>query len=136
MLKALDFSKPTSELSLPGNVNPRDRFQRASYFLAIFPQPKTEREGVAAMFAIARNASVPFGAPYKGFGIYNTEYRTVTDATNRRYFFELTTSPNVIWTDLTKLNFNVGAPVRTLDPDSISLSGDVSDAYSRAPAPF
>ncbi len=136
LLKALDFSKPTSDLPLPGNVNPRDRFQRAAYFLAIFPKPKSEREGVAGMFAIVRNASVPFGAPYKGFGIYNTEYRTVTDATNRRYFFELTTSPNLIWTDLRKLDFNVGAPVRTLDPDNISLSGDVSGAYGPAPAPF
>ena len=119
LLKGQDFSKPSSELALPGNVNPRDRFQRASYFLAMFPKPKTEREGVAGMFAIARNASVPFGAPYKGFGIYNTEYRTVTDATNRVYFFELTTSPNVIWTDLSKLNFNADAPVRTLNPDNI-----------------
>jgi penicillin V acylase-like amidase (Ntn superfamily) len=136
LLKAQDFSKPSSEIPLPGNVNPRDRFQRASYFLAMFPKPKTEREGVASMFAIARNASVPFGAPYKGFGIYTTEYRTVTDATNRIYFFELTTSPNVIWTDLSKLNFNANASVRMLNPDSISLSGDVSLTYETASAPF
>jgi penicillin V acylase-like amidase (Ntn superfamily) len=136
LLKAQDFSKPSSELPLPGNVNPRDRFQRASYFLAIFPTPKTEREGVAGMFALARNASVPFGAPYKSFGIYNTEYRTVTDTTNRLYFFELTTSPNVIWTDLSKLNLNANAPVQMLNPDSIGLSGDVSAAYRHAAAPF
>jgi penicillin V acylase-like amidase (Ntn superfamily) len=136
LLKAHDFSKPTSDTPLPGNVNPRDRFQRASYFLAIFPEPKTEREGVAGMFAIARNASVPFGAPYKGFGIYNTEYRTVTDATNKRYFFELTISPNVIWTDLAKLDLRPGAPVKMLNPDDINLSGDVSGAYHRAAAPY
>jgi penicillin V acylase-like amidase (Ntn superfamily) len=136
LLKAQDFSKPTSDMSLPGNVNPRDRFQRASYFLAMFPEPKTEREGVATMFAIARNASVPFGAPYKGFGIYNTEYRTVTDATNKRYFFELTTAPNVIWTDLSKMDLRSGAPVKMLNPDDINLSGDVSGAYHRAAAPY
>jgi penicillin V acylase-like amidase (Ntn superfamily) len=136
LLKAQDFSKPTSDMPLPGNVNPRDRFQRASYFLSMFPEPKTEREGVAGMFAIVRNASVPFGAPYKGFGIYNTEYRTVTDATNKRYFFELTTSPNVIWTDLTRLDLRPGAPVRMLNPDDINLSGDVSGAYHRAAAPY
>ena len=68
----------------------------------MLPEPKNEREAVAGVFAIARNVSVPFGAPYKGFGIYNTEYRTVTDLTNKRYFFELTTSPNVIWADLAK----------------------------------
>ncbi len=136
LLKTLDFSKPTSDTPLPGNVNPRDRFARADYFLAIYPQPKTEREGVAGMFAIARNVSVPFGAPYKGFGVYNTEYRTVTDLTNKLYFFELTTRPNVIWTDLSKLDFSVGAPVRTLDPDDIGLTGDVTRAYVAGHAPY
>ena len=38
------------------------------------------------MFAIARNVSVPVGAPYQKFGIYNTEYHAVTDDTNRLYF--------------------------------------------------
>lgn len=136
LLKTLDFSKPTSDTPLPGNVNPRDRFQRASYYLSMFPEPKKQREGVASMFAIARNASVPFGAPYKGFGVYNTEYRTVTDPTNKFYFFELTTSPNVIWTDMSKLDFSAGTPVRALDPNSVSLSGEVSDAYTTAAAPY
>ncbi|HMK88386.1 MAG TPA: linear amide C-N hydrolase [Methylocystis sp.] len=137
LLEAQDFSKPTSEMPLPGNVNPRDRFQRATYYAALLPEPKNEREAVASVFAIMRNVSVPFGAPYKGFGIYNTEYRTVTDLTNKRYFFELTTSPNVIWVDLTKLDLRPGAPVRLLNPDDISLSGDVTGKFKRAKsAPF
>ena len=69
--------------------------------------------------AIARNASVPFGAPYSEFGVYDTEYRTVCDLTNRCYYFELSTAPNVIWTELDKLDFEPGAPVMTLDPDNI-----------------
>ncbi len=136
LLKAQDFSKPSSDTPLPGNVNPRDRFQRASYYLSMVPTPKTEREGVASVLAIMRNVSVPFGAPYKSFGVYNTEYRTVSDTTNKLYFFELTTSPNVIWTDLKGLDFLPGAAVRTLDPDSINLVGDVTRDYARARAPF
>ena len=136
LLKAQDYSKPSSDMPLPGNVNPRDRFQRASYYLSMLPTPKTEREGVASVFAVVRNVSVPFGAPYKNFGVYNTEYRTVSDPTNKLYFFELTTSPNVIWTDLKKLDFRPGAPVRTLDPDSIELVGDVSGDYATARAPY
>ena len=88
------------------------------------------------MLAIARNVSVPFGAPYKSFGVYNTEYRAVSDTTNKLYFFELTTSPNVIWTDLKRLDFRPGAPVRTLEPDSIDLVGDVTRDYARARAPY
>jgi len=136
LLKAHDFSKPSSDTPLPGNVKPSDRFQRAAYFLAMLPAPKTEREAVAGVLAIARNVSVPFGAPYKGFGIYNTEYRTVTDLTNELYFFELTTSPNVVWADLKKFDLRPGAPVKTLNPDDIDLSGDVSGKFRRAKAPF
>lgn len=135
-VKTHDFSNPSSTLPLPGNVNPLDRFARATYFLKMLPAPKSTREAAAGMFAIARNVSVPFGAPYKGFGIYNTEYRAVTDLTNKTYFFELTTSPNVIWADLMKFNLNPGAPVKTLNPDNINLSGDVTGKFVRAKAPF
>ncbi len=132
LLKKLDFSKPSSDTPLPGNVKPTDRFQRIAYYLPMLPEPKSEREAVAGVLAIARNVSVPFGAPYKGFGIYNTEYRTVADLTNKRYFFELTTSPNVIWADLTKFKLAAGAPVMVLNPDNIKLSGEVSGKFRKA----
>ncbi|HLJ88416.1 MAG TPA: linear amide C-N hydrolase [Candidatus Angelobacter sp.] len=136
LLKKMDFSKPSSDMPLPGNVNPRDRFQRASYYLSLLPEPKSEREAVAGVLAIARNVSVPFGAPYKGFGVYNTEYRTVMDLTNKRYFFELTTSPNVIWVDMANFNLSPGPAVMTLNPDSIELSGNVGGKFRVAKAPF
>lgn len=131
LLKEQDFSKPSSDMPLPGNVNARDRFQRAAYYAALLPEPKDERAAIAGILAVIRNTSVPFGAPYKGFGIYNTEYRTAMDLTNNRYFFELTTSPNVVWADLAKFDLAVGAPVMLLDPDDINLSGDVSEKFQQ-----
>lgn len=137
LLKKQDFSKPSSDMPLPGNVNATDRFQRAAYYSAMLPEPKTEREAIASILAIVRNVSVPFGAPYKGFGIYNTEYRTAMNLTNKRYFFELTTSPNVIWADLTKFDLSPGAAVMLLNPDDIALSGDVTTQFQKASkAPF
>jgi choloylglycine hydrolase len=137
LLQNQDFSKPSSDMPLPGNVNPRDRFQRAIYYSALLPEPKDEREAIAGILAIARNVSVPFGAPYKGFGIYNTEYRTAMNLTGKRYYFELTTSPNVIWADLTKFNQAKGAPVMALNPNDTSLSGDVTSKFRKvAKAPF
>jgi penicillin V acylase-like amidase (Ntn superfamily) len=136
LLRKEDFSKPSSDMPLPGNVNPRDRFQRAAYYMALLPKPKDEREAVASVFAIARNVSVPFGAPYESFGIYNTEYRTVMNLTDKRYYFELTTSPNVIWADLLKMNLKPGASVMVLNPDDIALSGNVTDKFKTAKAPF
>jgi choloylglycine hydrolase len=97
LLEKQDFSNPASDMPLPGNVNPVDRFQRAAYYSALLPEPANEREAAASILAIARNVSVPFGAPYKGFGIYNTEYRTAANLNAKRYYFELTNSPNVIW---------------------------------------
>ncbi len=137
LLKKQDYSKPNSNLPVPGNVNPIDRFQRAAYFKALLPEPKSEREAVAGVLAIARNVSVPFGAPYEGFGIYNTEYRTVIDLTNKRYFFELTTSPNVIWIDLSNFDLRPGTPVMSLNPGNIGLSGEVTKSFQKAEkAPF
>ena len=109
LLSSQDFSHPTREMPLPGNVNAVDRFQRAAYYSALLPKPESEREAIAGVMAIMRNVSVPFGAPYAEFGVYNTEYRTVTDLTNRMYFFELTTSPNIIWVDYGPVEARRGA---------------------------
>lgn len=136
LLAGQDFANPSSDMPLAGNVNPRDRFQRASYYLALLPDPASEREAAASILSVARNVSVPFGAPYKGFGIYNTEYRTAMNLTDRRYYFELTTSPNLIWADLSAMNLDAGAGVRVLDPDDIRLSGNVTGDFTPAPAPF
>ena len=136
LLAELDFSSPSDDMPLPGNVNPRDRFQRASYFSALLPAPRDEREAVAGVLAIARNVSVPFGAPYSDFGSYDTQYRTVCDLTNRCYYFEFTTAPNVIWAELGGLDFEPGAPVMTLDPDDIGLAGEASGAFRAGKAPY
>jgi penicillin V acylase-like amidase (Ntn superfamily) len=131
LLSGKDFANPTMETQVPGNVNPRDRFQRATYFLSVLTKPTSERAGVAGMFGLIRNASIPFGAPVNG-STFDTEYRTVSNLTAERYFFELTTAPNVIWTDLTNLNFAEGAPVLTLNPTT-SISVATSRRSSSVP---
>jgi penicillin V acylase-like amidase (Ntn superfamily) len=136
LLKAVDLSHPSSNMPLPGNVNPRDRFQRAVYYSALLPKPTSVAQAVAGVMAIARNASVPFGAPYQGFGVYNTEYRTVVDSSHRLYFFELTTNPSTVWIDLGKLATSRGAPARTLDPADWRLAGNVTAKLKAAKAPF
>lgn len=124
-----DFSTPTSDTPLPGNVNPRDRFARATYFSRLLPPPTDEHHAVASILAVARNVSVPDGAPYKGVGTFDTEYRTACDLTNRRYFFELTTSPNVIWAELDPFDLTPGSSPMALTPGDIGLSGDVTSRF-------
>jgi len=120
------------DLPIPGNVNAVDRFQRAAYYKAVLREPKTERQAVAGVLAIARNVSVPFDAPYHGFGVYNTEYLTVLNLTNKCYYFQLTDQPNVIWADLSKFDLKKGAPVMVLDPHDSELSGNVSGKFRKA----
>jgi penicillin V acylase-like amidase (Ntn superfamily) len=136
LLGQQDFTHPSSDTPLPGNVKATDRFQRAAYFLAMLPEPKSEREAVAGVLSVVRNVSVPFGAPYRDFGIYNTEYRTALNLKERRYFFELTTSPNVIWAELGRFDLKRGAPAMALNPDNTKLSGDVSAKFRKAKALF
>lgn len=140
LLKKMDaehaFQKLSRDTSLPGNVNPVDRFQRAAFFSRFLPQPRDTRQAIAAMFSIMANVSVPFGAPYKDFGTYNTEYRSVIDLTNLVYYFQLTTVPSVSWTPLSRFDFRPGASALFLDPDSLDLAGDVSARYGPVVAPF
>lgn len=135
MLAERDFANPTMETDVPGNVNPRDRFQRASYYLSTLTKPATERAAIAGMFTLIRSVSIPFGAPVNG-STFDTEYRVVSDLSNKRYYFELTTGPNVIWVDVDKLNLVQGAPAMTLDPRDVNLTGNVTDKFQAATAPF
>lgn len=130
LLSLQDFSHPSKEMPLPGNVNAVDRFQRAAYYSELMPKPETQRQAVAAVMAVMRNVSVPFGAPYGQFGVYNTEYRTVADVTDKVYFFELTTSPSTIWVRLSGLNLAEAAPVVAIDPYDESLNGNVTERFA------
>jgi penicillin V acylase-like amidase (Ntn superfamily) len=126
-----DFTNATRATPIPGNTDAKDRFIRANYYLNWLPEPKNTREAIASVLAIARNVSVPFGAPNREPGsLYNTEYRTAMDLTNGKYFFEFTTAPNVIWMDLAKFDLTEGAPVLLLDPNNIDLTGDVTGEFA------
>jgi penicillin V acylase-like amidase (Ntn superfamily) len=54
----------------------------------------------------------------------------VSDRTNKRYYFEFTDMPNVVWIDLDKLNLEEGAPIQAFDMVSdINVSGEVSGKF-------
>jgi penicillin V acylase-like amidase (Ntn superfamily) len=125
-----NFDNATRETPIPGNTDAKDRFIRADYYRQWLPEPKDTREAIAGILAIARNVSVPFGAPNRAPGsLYNTEYRTAVDLTNLRYYFELTNSPSLIWMDLSKFDLSDGNPVLLLNPDDINLVGDVTKSF-------
>ena len=132
-----DFKNATRATPLPGNVDPTHRFVRADYFREKLPEPQDGRQAIAGVMAIARNVSVPFGAPNNLPGtLYNTEYRTALDLTNGRYFFEMADAPNLMWLDLKSFDLKPGAPVMALKPGDVLVSGDVTARFAPAKAPF
>ncbi|WP_158605467.1 linear amide C-N hydrolase [Amycolatopsis panacis] len=118
--------------TLPGGTESPERFARAVYYSTMLPPTEETREATAYAFSVIRNASAPFGTvDVIRPNISTTRWRTVTDLTERRYFFESTTSPNVVWIELDQLNFDTLNEERQLDlvnePDRV---GDVTEEFT------
>jgi penicillin V acylase-like amidase (Ntn superfamily) len=116
---------------LPGTNRATDRFVRASYYINEVTKTADATEGVGAVFSVMRNVSVPFGIRIPGQpNIADTLWRTVSDHTNKRYFFESARSPNVFWVDLAKLDFSEGSPVKKLTlTDGATYAGETSAQF-------
>lgn len=117
---------------LPGSTLASDRFARASFYVEHQQKPKTQVDAIAAMFSIIRNAAQPFRTPEPGKpDASQTIWQVVLDLTNKRYVFESTTRPGIVWIDLNKLSFAPDTKVLKLDLVSRlalegGLAGDVS----------
>ncbi|MEI6449795.1 MAG: linear amide C-N hydrolase [Actinomycetes bacterium] len=117
---------------LPGTTQADDRFVRTAYYLANLPATADERRAVASVLSVTRGAAQPFGTvdPARP-NISATRWSTVADLTHRVYYFESTTSPNIVWVRLEAMDLGLGAPALKLDlvgdPDRV---GDVSAAFA------
>ena len=122
------------EMPLPGTTQAADRFVRGAYYLKNLPKPADYRQCVAGVLSVVRNVSQPFGVsdPSRPY-VSATRWRTIADLTNLVYYFESTTSPNIVWVRFEDLDFAKGAPVKMLDlirePDRV---GDTSKQFEAA----
>lgn len=120
---------------IPGSTLASDRFARAAYYVSRLDQPQNQLQAIAAMFSVIRNVAQPFRIPDPGKpDASQTLWQTVTDLTNRRYVFESTTRPNIVWVDLSSLNLAEGAPQMKLDlvnelTVERGISGEVSEKF-------
>lgn len=64
-------------------------------------KPASYGEAVAGVLSVIRNMATPIGFvdPVKP-NVSPTQWRTISDLTNKRYYFELTNMPNVVWSNL------------------------------------
>lgn len=116
---------------LPGTTEAADRFVRASYYLEHLPPPRSHPMAVAELLSVMRNAAQPFGVPDPSRpNISSTIWRTVSDLSNRVYYFESSFSPNLIWTKLDGLRLGKGAPATRLDlVKGPGYVGEMSDRF-------
>jgi choloylglycine hydrolase len=110
-------------LPLPGKTRSQDRFVRATYFAKQLPQANSIQEEMASVLGILNNTAHPFTPNYR------TYWHTVSDLTNKVYYFQSVELQNVIKVSLDK--FDLGAtPVLKLDlinhPEYV---GDMSDKF-------
>ena len=120
---------------LPGSSQSPDRYARGAYYLSLLPDnPATYGEAVANVMSVMRNMSTPWGVSDPGKpNVAPTLWRTISDLTNGRYYFEFTQNPAVAWSDLHNLNLSEGAPVMMFDLKAdILATGEVSDRFHPA----
>lgn len=119
------------EEELPGSVKAADRFVRAAYYLGRLPEPKTDRQAIAGVLSVMRNVGQPFGASKSDEpNTAATIWRTVADISNGMFYFESTTSPNIIWVKLGKLDFTKTQKLDLVNnPDRV---GDVTADFKAA----
>ena len=114
--------------NLPGSIQSKDRFVRASYYLSKLPQTTDEREAVAGVLSVIRNVSVPWGVGDPQHpNLSPTYWRSVADSTAKVYYFESTLSPNIVWVNLNNLNFDPGSGVRAIAVENnYSIIGNIN----------
>lgn len=122
---------------LPGTSKAADRFVRASYYLNMIPQTSDPKTAAASVFSVVRNVSVPYGIgtsdqPH----LSNTRWRVVADQRNLIYYFENVLTPNVVWVDFRKVNFENGADVKKLHLDKGEIYAGESSAFFVKSQPF
>lgn len=118
---------------LPGTFEAADRFVRGAYYLTQLPKkPATYQQAVAGVMTVMRNQATPIGAndPVRP-NVSATLWQTVSDLTNKRYYFGFTDMPNVVWIDMDKLNLDKGAPIQMFDLASdVEAAGEVSGKFT------
>jgi penicillin V acylase-like amidase (Ntn superfamily) len=134
---------------LPGTNRAADRYARASFLIDAIPKQVDPAyiqgvphqsyayQAVASVLSVMRAVGVPLGITTPGQpNITSTIWRTVSDQTNKIYYFDSATRPNTFWVSMAELNLDQGAPVQELPlADGQVYSGDVSSQF-RPATPF
>lgn len=105
---------------LPGTTASPDRFVRAHFYRNALPAGATYDKAIAYLLSVARNVAQPYGTPdpERPF-VAPTIWRSLSDQTQLRYFYEETEHRYQVWLDFANLDFSEGAPTKMLPMDQM-----------------
>ncbi len=126
------------DLPLPGDNASSARFVRASAFVGALnsPTPPIGTPLPIILFSAIRALSEPWNSyqlyenPAVFMPCWPTLWTIVSDLTNKAVYFSHNLARNNFWIDMNKLNFNEGAPVKSLNAQRDDLIGEASGKFA------
>lgn len=114
--------------TLPGTVSSPDRFVRGSFFQSHVEKTGDADLGASITRSIVFNVSVPYTYTVSDKNVSSTQWRSMANIRDKRYYFDVVTNPGLFYIDLNKCNLRKGAPVLKLDVvnGSKDFVGDVT----------
>jgi len=124
------FGAGSGMLGLPGDVTPVSRFVRAVAFTSTMIPPKSVEEGVNEVSRILNNFDIPRGLVREGaspedYHLNFTQWSTIGDIKNKRYYWWTEFNRRMRVVDLKELNFT-GNKIRSIPIDEVRKE-DIKD---------
>lgn len=112
---------------LPGTVKSPDRCVRGDYFVRHVAKTANADLGAAIVRSVMFNVSVPYHYSVESEpNISSTQFRTLANLRDLRYYYDLATNNGIFYIDLTRCNLSKGASVLKLTvanhPDIVGLA--------------
>lgn len=114
--------------ALPGTVSSPDRCVRAKFFVTHVEKTADADLGAAIARSVIANCCVPYSYTIEGEpNISSTQWRSLSDVRERRYYFDLVTNPGMFYVDLDECDLRPGKPVLFLNPaDCAGITGNAT----------
>jgi penicillin V acylase-like amidase (Ntn superfamily) len=111
---------------LPGSLKPMDRLVRAYYYGHIMYKPQNQNQAASYMLGLLGNIAIPSNMNADDFP---TWWASVMNLTHGVFYFNSMNRPNVVWVDMSKLNFNPHALEREFDVEwgPANVFGDITN---------
>lgn len=122
---------------LPGTVKSPDRCVRGDYFVRHVEKTADADLGATLVQSVMANVSVPYRYTVESEpNLSSTQFRTIANLRDKRYYYDLVTNEGVFYVDLTRCDLRKGASVLKLTvADYPDLAGEANKYLKKVP-PF